>query len=138
MLATTSDSGTGLPYKVYAAKLSNFGDGAVAPTATVFQNTLSGPITWTRTGTGTYVGTLTGAFTLNKSHSITQSMLVSNPSIGANGVNGVTDTNEWPTQTVTDFASSDTVEIKHFLLAESGAATKFDNMMIYIEIKVYS
>ena len=126
------------PYKVYAAELSNFGGGTVAPTATVFQNTLSAAIVWTRTGIGVYIGALAGAFTASKSHCITQSMIVANPSIGANGVNGVTDTNEWPAQQIVNFISTDRIQLNHFVLAETGAATKSDNIKIFIEIKVYS
>ena len=126
------------PYKVYAAELSNFGGGTVAPTATVFQNTLSAAIVWTRTGIGVYVGTLVDAFTASKSHCVTQSMIVANPSIGANGVDGVTDTNEWPAQQIASFTSTNTIQLNHFVLAQSGAATKSDNIKIFIEIKVYS
>lgn len=52
------------PYKVYTALLSQ--TGTSAPTATVLENTLGGTIIWTRTGIGTYVGTLSGVFTANK------------------------------------------------------------------------
>lgn len=54
----------GRPYKVYTALLSQ--TGTSAPTATVLENTLGGTIIWTRTGIGTYVGTLSGVFTANK------------------------------------------------------------------------
>lgn len=134
----TQVSAITLPYKVYVAELSNFGAGTTAPVATIFQNTLSGAITWTRNDVGVYIGTLADAFTSNKSHCITQSMIVSNPSIGANGVNGVTDTNEWPAQQISSFTSTNTIQLNHFVLAQSGAATKSDNIKIFIEIKVYS
>lgn len=52
------------PYKVYTALLSQ--SGTSAPTATVLENTLGGTIVWTRSNTGQYVGTLTGAFTDQK------------------------------------------------------------------------
>lgn len=52
------------PYKVYTALLSQ--SGTNAPTATVLENTLGGTIVWTRVNTGLYSGTLTGAFTTNK------------------------------------------------------------------------
>lgn len=51
------------PYKVYTALLSQ--SGTSAPTATVLENTL-GTVVWTRSNTGQYVGTLTGAFTGQK------------------------------------------------------------------------
>lgn len=52
------------PYKVYTALLSQAGTSA--PTATVLENTLGGTVVWTRSNTGQYVGTLTGAFTDQK------------------------------------------------------------------------
>lgn len=51
------------PYKVYSALLSQ--SGTSAPTATVLENTI-GSLVWSRTSTGYYKATLTGAFTLNK------------------------------------------------------------------------
>tara|TARA_R110002050_G_scaffold56627_1_gene127402 strand:- start:419 stop:943 length:525 start_codon:yes stop_codon:yes gene_type:complete len=125
-----------LGYKTYAVELSNFGGGAVAPTATVMQNTL-GTIVWTRTSVGKYVGTLLDAFKGTKTLIATQSQIVANPSIGANGVNGVTDTNEWPAQVRASVTTVNTVELDHFVLAQTGAATKSDNMKIFLEIKVY-
>jgi len=124
-----------LGYKTYAVELSNFGSGAVAPTATVMQNTL-GTIVWTRTSLGKYVGTLSGAFKGSKTFITTQTQVVANPSIGANGVNGVTDTNEWPAQ-VSASVTPDAVGLDHFVLAQTGAATKSDNIKIFLEIKVY-
>ena len=52
------------PYKVYTALISQ--SGTSAPTATVLENTLGGTVVWTRTGSGSYVGTLAGVFTTNK------------------------------------------------------------------------
>lgn len=52
------------PYKVYTALLTQ--SGTSAPTATVLENTLGGTVVWTRSGVGSYVATLTGAFVLNK------------------------------------------------------------------------
>lgn len=126
-----------LGYKTYAVELSNFGGGAVAPTATIMQNTL-GTIVWSRLSLGKYTGTLaSGDLTLNKTFIITQTQVVSNPSIGVNGVDGVTDTNEWPAQVRASNTSTKSVELNHFVLAQSGAATKSDNMKIFLEIKVY-
>lgn len=50
--------------KVYRATLSQ--EDVDAPVATVLENTLSAAIVWTRTSAGLYVGTLVGAFTVNK------------------------------------------------------------------------
>lgn len=51
-------------YSVYTAVLSQ--SGTDDPIATVLQNTLSGDVTWTRSGTGDYHATLTGEFLENK------------------------------------------------------------------------
>ena len=126
-----------LGYTVYTVELSNFGLGTAAPVATVLQNSI-GTIVWTRTSLGKYVGTLANAFTANKTFAVTQSQIVSNPAIGANGVNGVQNTNEWPGQQIVNVTSVNTIQIDHFVLAQSGAATKSDNMKIFLEIKVYS
>ena len=47
-----------------------------APTVIELENTI-GPIVWTRSSTGTYIGTLTGAFTLDKTY-LTISQVASN------------------------------------------------------------
>lgn len=52
------------PYKVYTALLTQ--TGTSNPTVKVLENNI-GAIVWTRTGIGTYSGTLTGAFTVDKS-----------------------------------------------------------------------
>lgn len=52
------------PYKSYVATLTQ--TGTAAPTATVLENQLAAAIVWARTGVGVYTGTLTGAFTANK------------------------------------------------------------------------
>lgn len=55
---------TAKPYKVYTALLSQ--SGTSAPVATVLENTLGGTVVWSRVSIGEYRGTLTGAFTANK------------------------------------------------------------------------
>ncbi|MCO6149052.1 hypothetical protein [Flavobacterium sp. NRK1] len=52
------------PYKVYTALITQ--SGTSAPTVTILENTLSGPISWVYTSTGLYTGTLNAAFVLNK------------------------------------------------------------------------
>ena len=52
------------PYKVYTALLTQ--SGTNAPVATVLQNTLGGTVVWTRVSSGDYEGTLSSAFTSNK------------------------------------------------------------------------
>lgn len=51
------------PYKAYVALLTQ--SGTNAPVATVLENTI-GNIVWTRTSPGIYIGTLTGAFPIEK------------------------------------------------------------------------
>ena len=53
-----------IPYKIYNAILTQSGN--LDPVATVLQNTLGGTVVWTRDSEGLYFGTLTGAFTPNK------------------------------------------------------------------------
>jgi hypothetical protein len=57
---TMSDLG----FQSYVAKLSQVGAGD--PTPTVVGNSLAGAPVWTRTSTGKFLGTLTGAFTIGK------------------------------------------------------------------------
>lgn len=45
--------------------------GTDIPTAIVLRNDLGGTITWARSGVGYYTGTLTGAFTIDKTTFIT-------------------------------------------------------------------
>jgi hypothetical protein len=54
----------GRPYKVYTALLSQ--SGTNAPIATVLENTLGGTVVWSRNSNGVYFGTLSGAFTVDK------------------------------------------------------------------------
>jgi hypothetical protein len=69
-IALTTDIPTPA-YKIYTALL--FQNGTDAPTATVLQNTLGGTINWSRSGVGTYLGTLTGGiFTDQKTVVFTQ------------------------------------------------------------------
>jgi len=65
-IATTAfvQSATG-NYKKYVALLTQTSTGA--PTAKVLENTLGGTVVWTYSSTGVYAGTLTGAFTADKS-----------------------------------------------------------------------
>jgi len=50
--------------KKYTALISQ--SGTSAPTVTVLENTLGGTVVWTRSGAGAFTGTLSGAFTSNK------------------------------------------------------------------------
>jgi hypothetical protein len=54
-------------YTKYVALISQ--TGTADPTVFELENTI-GPIVWTRIGAGAYEGTLTGAFTVNKTYSI--------------------------------------------------------------------
>jgi len=51
-------------YKVYTALLTQ--SGTSAPVATILENTLGGTLVWSYVVPGVFYGTLTGAFTLNK------------------------------------------------------------------------
>ena len=65
-----SGGGGGSGPKVYRAMLTQ--SGTADPVATVLENTLGGDIVWTRVNAGIYNGTLTGAFTENKTHVLYQ------------------------------------------------------------------
>ena len=69
-------SGSGVGYtagtKIYVALLTQ--TGTDAPVATVLQNTLGGTLVWTYSDIGSYIGTLLGAFTENKSILMFQNM----------------------------------------------------------------
>lgn len=58
--------GGGSSAKVYRALLTQ--TGTDAPTVTVFENTLSGALVWTRNSTGVYYGTLVGEFPVAKTY----------------------------------------------------------------------
>lgn len=55
-------------YKIYRALITQTSTNA--PTVVVLQNELSAAVVWTRDSTGTYFGTLTGAFTENKTFGV--------------------------------------------------------------------
>lgn len=61
-----SSSSALLGYKVYRALITQETTGD--PTARILENNLGGVITWTRTSTGVYRGTLTGVLVLSKTH----------------------------------------------------------------------
>lgn len=64
------DAAAGRPYKVYTALLTQSGNNA--PVATVLENTLGGTVVWSKISAGKYLGTLTGAFTGDKTISFFQ------------------------------------------------------------------
>jgi hypothetical protein len=63
------------PYKIYVALLTQ--TGSSAPVATVLENTLGGTVVWTRSTAGVYAGTLSSAFTLNKTFVVTSQSVAS-------------------------------------------------------------
>lgn len=71
----TGAAGT-LPYLIYRALISQV---ATDPTVIVLENTI-GTIVWTKTGTGIYAGTLTGAFTADKTFMLLQPNFITVPS----------------------------------------------------------
>lgn len=67
-VATTTDVAAARPYKVYTALLTQ--SGTNAPVATVLENTLGGTVVWSYSSVGSYLGTLNGAFTVNKTFGV--------------------------------------------------------------------
>jgi len=55
---------TNAKYKIYTALLTQ--TGTSAPTATILENTIGVSVVWSYNSVGTYIGTLSGAFTDNK------------------------------------------------------------------------
>lgn len=104
-----------IPYTYYAATLYQTGTGN--PTPTVMYNTMSGAIVWTRNSAGTYTGTLAGAFSSSKT-----GYVISEFTLTASG----TRRRLYPLNT-------DSVSLEQKNAADAGA----DEMLIYVEIKVY-
>lgn len=99
-------------YKVYRANLSQ--TGTSAPTADVFENTLSGTPSFSRNGTGDYDMTLTGEWTADKTfivmNNYPKSGLVRVSRTTANAINITTYNTSF---TLTDAVLEDTsIEIK--------------------------
>src|SRR4029079_4305549 len=98
--------------KTYRAFMTQ--SATAAPTVTVFENGLSADIAWTHSATGVLIGTLTGAFTTNKT------FINATLSAGSVGINVVR-------------TSADVVTVT--LLDDAGAAA--DTANLFIEIVVY-
>lgn len=111
-------------YKSYMATLTQIG--TAAPTIvsngtganTPLENSLGGAIVWTRTGVGAYVGTLTGAFTANKTVLLPSQSQASDSHV------------------TMSIASADAVNLNTFNAAQTVTA---DNRLntVPIEIRVY-
>jgi hypothetical protein len=86
-----------------------------APTVIELENTI-GPIAWTRKATGEYVGTLTGAFTANKTYATISQALANSIvmiSTTANDINIITTNLHSPTAAKHDsHLSNNTIEIR--------------------------
>lgn len=106
---------TGRPYKVYTALLSQ--TGTDAPVATVLENSI-GAIVWTRALGGYFKGTLTGAFTANKTFCLVTRYDTAQTKFCAFG----------------RVASSNEVELTSF--TDAGALS--DGMNAQVEIRVYN
>jgi hypothetical protein len=100
----------------YTALISQ--SGTAAPTATVFENTLGGTVVWTRTGVGTYLGTLVGAFVANKTFVVASAFSFNTT---------------WATHI--SRAGTDTVNIKTFVVSSgAGADSVLSDTSIKIEV----
>ncbi len=98
--------------KIYVALISQ--SGTSAPVATVIKNTFSGTPVWSRASVGSYILTLTGEFTLNKS------VMFNSSGVGAARVIG---------QNFPD------VDRANFLVVNSSGALQ-DNILINSMIKI--
>jgi len=106
------------PYKVYTALLSQ--SGTSAPTATVLENTLGGTIVWTRSATGIYVGTLSGAFTVDKT------LTLMNTGHNVNGFEGISR------------VDADSVKVQTYINGPTYSDGRLSNSGASIEIRVYN
>ena len=101
-------------------------------------NGLSAAIVWARTGVGVYTGTLTGAFTANKTSVFVQSNQLTSPSMTADGAQGSAPTNQFPTQIQAVVTDANTITLTSFGLDGTSGAIKRDVVNCFIEIKVFS
>ena len=111
---------------MYTALLTQ--SGTNAPVATVLENTLGGIVVWTRSGVGEYIGTLAGAFPLNKC------------SIGnGDGVSGVIMYTDVVNQYILMLTrtSSNSVKLTQFDSYFLAATTDGIASAVPVEIKVY-
>jgi hypothetical protein len=111
-----------LGYKVYTALISQ--SGTAAPTVTVLENTLGGTVVWTRSSVGTYIGTLSGAFTANKTAGWIQHNLNGSYAFGTDTV--------WYS---VDQDTGSTIKIN--VTNQSGTATDSSMKQASLEIRVY-
>ncbi len=98
--------------KKYVALLTQTGTNA--PTATVLDNTLGGTLVWSYDGVGTYIGTLTGAFTLDKT-AVLISGVYKGSVVGSRKTNNTIQITTTATSTNTEanaLLDSTTIEIK--------------------------
>ena len=116
---TPSTSGAA-SYLVYTALLTQ--SGTDAPVATVLENTLGGTVVWSYSDVGSYLGTLTGAFTGN---------VIAMPTMGVDYNSG------FPSSYSVYIDSVDAIAFNSF----SDQFTTFSDGILsglaYIEIRVY-
>lgn len=103
-------------YSIYTALITQTGTNA--PVVTVLENTLSGPIVWTYSSVGFYVGTLASAFPEDETACLLQDSLDD-------------------THSVIYRASDDTVEISIKTISGSPAAIDNSLFKTLVEIKIY-
>ena len=120
----TPATSSGASYLVYTAHLFQFGTDA--PIVTVFKNTLGGTVVWTRAGSGTFKGTLAGAFPNDKTH-----ILISN-TIYYNGSFGV-----YAHSIPDDEESGNFIYVFTYNLSDGTPIDGFASNGIFIEVKVY-
>ena len=120
----------GLPYKVYTAILSQNGTGA--PSANILENTI-GNIVWSYSSAGSYLATLAGAFTSQKTFFYVSSEVSYNsgPQIYGQKIRTLTRISDGIvglSQTELSFTSG--------AFTSAGNVNNFTNL--YLEIRVYN
>ena len=118
-ILSATDIATDKPYKVYVATLGQITTGAPS-VSLLLENTL-GSIVWTRTSTGVYKGTLTGAFVNNKTICF----------ISYGGTYGSVSTD----QSISLSRDSNNNEV---LLTQTKSGSYADDFQASVEIRVYN
>lgn len=118
--SVTNSNGLIKPYKSYVAQLEAPADGNDPVVVNLFENNLSGNITWESVGMGQYEGTLTGAFTNNKTV-----LFINMPP------------REISTEVVVSFQRTNT-DLIYINVFEEDGNTSIDGFKATIEVRVYN
>lgn len=106
------------PYKIYSAMLNQ--SGTEDPVATIYENSLGGVPVWTRSGAGSFLCTLAGAFAGNVISTVSQDFWAT-----GNFGNGFRE--------VITKGNDNSLTLKQI----NNTLTPTDSFRMYVEVKVY-